>query len=191
MQKRKAATVRLFLLAAFAAASAWPLHPQLRRSRQQLTAAAGCVAAMTLLCWPCQPTAAAPAPAQTCGTLQLQNLQYQGSGGTGTVYSATASPLDAVVLKVSNPTTAAAVAHECEVLRTLEARGVRGVERCLAQCSTPTPAAVMAPFVPGAVASLSDPRLSSSTRLTAVHSLGTTVVDAILAGVASSDLQVR
>lgn len=166
----------------------------------QVIAATCCAIAVSshFLCLPHHQLAAAasvPTVVRTCGTFELHDLQFQGRGGTGTVYSATTAAATTtaahgLVLKVSGPMTAQAVIHECDVLRTLEARGVRnGVEQCLATCPGPT-SIVLAPFVPGATASLSDPRLSPAARVIAVRSLGTTVVDAVLAGVASSDLQV-
>lgn len=138
-----------------------------------------------------------------CGDMKLSNFEMQGSGGTGRLLSAKSATGKVLATKFSWPTTRESVRHECDVLRYLESYHVPGVEKCLANCATTeafvgggsnaeVEAAVFDPFfnpTSPSTAVLSDDRLSHSAKSTAVHGLATTVVQMLLAGVASSDFQ--
>jgi hypothetical protein len=134
----------------------------------------------------------------------LRDFKTQGSGGTGRVSSAEFDSGKVLATKFSWPTTRDAVLHECTVLHHLESFHVSGVEKCLASCTAPETfagggesdtevvVAVLEPYFnppspPTAV--LSDERLSIAAKATAVRGLATTVVQMLLAGVASSDFQ--
>ena len=131
-----------------------------------------------------------------CGNTRLEEYDQQGRGGTGLVFKAKAISLNnkPMAVKLSWPTTVVSVRKECEVLRLLEKKLVGGVEKCVDSCDTVRPPSqsqaiiVLDPFfAPPSTATLTD--LTPSIQLTAVKHLTTTIVQMLLAGVATSDLQ--
>ena len=80
-----------------------------------------------------------------CGDYSLSDIKYQGYGGSGELYRATLKNKNMINLnpkskllvaaKLSWPETIKSVQKECETLRYLNQRQVKGVESCLASCS--------------------------------------------------------
>ena len=133
---------------------------------------------------------------EVCGRTRLEEYDQQGRGGTGLVFRAISQNHKPLAVKLSWPTTVASVRKECKVLQHLEKYHVEGVERCIDSCDTAGQSPqlqsqamiVLDPFfAPPSTATLSN--LTPPIQLIAVKSLTTTIVQMLLAGVATSDLQ--
>ena len=135
---------------------------------------------------------------KVCGRTQLEDFDQRGRGGTGLLFRAISQNNKELAVKLSWSTTVSSVRHECEVLQHLEKYHVEGVEKCIDSCdiasqptqTSPSSQAIIVKdpfFPPPSTATLTN--LPPVVQLAAVKHLTTTVVQMLLAGVATSDLQ--